>query len=86
MRLNVVMLGANLCNQVIFDSAMAYSPEYGSRLAPWRMVMLAVLVYLGFNVQADQEKIGAWTAKLASEKEADPDAFAKRKYAKGTSR
>ena len=85
-RLNVVMLGANLCNQVFFDSAIAAYPEYSSRLAPWRMVMLFFFVYVGFKCQTDLEKIDAWKRKLAHESEADPEAFRQKKYGKGACR
>ena len=49
--LNTCMVAANLCNEAIFDTALAVMPSYGSRMQPFRMIAFSFWVLFGYTVQ-----------------------------------
>ena len=63
-RINVVMVGANLCCQVIFDSALAAWPDYGSYIQPYRLAVLGFLTWFGFKSQTALEQIDEHVKKI----------------------
>lgn len=49
--LNTCMVAANLCNEAIFDTALAVMPSYGNRMQPFRMIAFSFWVLFGYTVQ-----------------------------------
>jgi hypothetical protein len=64
-RFNVVVLGANLCCQVFFDSALARHPEKGSAVQPYRMLALMILGWVGYVCQTQLEAIAEYQEQRA---------------------
>ena len=55
-KLNTVMVAANLCNEAIFDTILAIAPHHGSRVQPYRMIAFAFFAVFGYTAQFAQEK------------------------------
>lgn len=49
-KINIAIVGANLCCQAIFDTVLAVLPSHGSRVQPYRMVMLGSLSITSYKL------------------------------------